>query len=151
MMLNRQAKERIIESYLSKYNTYKVGMKNCQKQLDYLMPSLTAKYESDGCTSTYSISNNTEKFALDRITSKKALDLLEEIEHNKLIIECIENAIAELDEREKQFVELRYFKGLKVFELKPLMHISEEKTFYRIRRQSLDKLLISLNNLICLK
>jgi DNA-directed RNA polymerase specialized sigma subunit len=150
-MLNRQAKERIIENYLTKYNTYKVGMKNCQKQLDYMMPSLTARYESDGCSATFFIANDTEKVALDRITSKRALDLIEEIEYCKLIIESIDNAFAELDEKEKQFVELRYFKGLKVFELKPLMHLSEEKTFYRIRRQLLDKLLISLNNLICLK
>jgi hypothetical protein len=150
-MLNRQAKERIIENYLSKYNTYKIGMKNCQKQLDYMMPSLTARYESDGSSASFFIANNTERVALDRLTSKRALDLIEEIEYSKLIIECIENALEDLDEQEKQFVEFRYFKGFKVYEIKPLMMISEEKTFYRIRRLTLDKLLISLNNLICLK
>lgn len=150
-MLNRITKERIIENYLNKYFTYKVGIKNCQNQLDYMLPSLTCRYESDGKSATYHISNNTEQVALDRITSKKALDLLEEIEQYKIIISSIDNALGELDEKQKTFIELRYFKGLKMYEIKPLMHVSEEKALYRIRRQVLDKFLISLNNLFSLK
>jgi len=150
-MLNRVTKERIIENFLNKYITYQIGIKNCQNQLDYMMPSLTFRYESDGNIAQYHIANNTEQVALDRITSKKALDLLEEIEQFKLILASIDNATAELDEKQKSFLELRYFKGLKMYEIKPLMHISDEKTLYRIRRQILDKFLISLNNLISLK
>jgi len=150
-MLNRVTKERIIENFLNKYITYQIGIKNCQNQLDYMMPSLTFRYESDGNIAQYHIANNTEQVALDRITSKKALDLLEEIEQFKLILASIDNAMAELDEKQKSFLELRYFKGLKMYEIKPLMHISDEKTLYRIRRQILDKFLISLNNLISLK
>jgi DNA-directed RNA polymerase specialized sigma subunit len=150
-MLNRESKERVIENFLSRYNTYKIGIKNCQKQLDYMMPSLTARYDSDGMAASYYISNNTEKVALDRITSKRALDLLEEIEQYRLILESIDNALTELDESQRQFVELRYFKGLKVYEAKSQMHIAEDKSFYRLRKQILDKFLISLNNLISLK
>jgi DNA-directed RNA polymerase specialized sigma subunit len=150
-MLSRVTKERIIENFLNKYITYQIGIKNCQNQLDYMMPSLTCRYESDGKSTNYFIANNTEQVALDRITSKRALDLLEEIEQFKLILESIDNATAELDEKQKKFLELRYFKGLKMYEIKPIMHVSEEKTLYRIRRQILDKFLISLNNLICLK
>jgi DNA-directed RNA polymerase specialized sigma subunit len=150
-MLNRVTKERIIENFLNKYITYQIGIKNCQHQLDYMMPSLTCRYESDGKSANYYIANNTEQVALDRITSKRALDLLEEIEQYKLILVSIDNAMAELDEKQKYFLELRYFKGLKMYEIKSLMHVSEEKALYRIRRQILDKFLISLNNLICLK
>jgi DNA-directed RNA polymerase specialized sigma subunit len=150
-MLNRVTKERIIENFLNKYITYQIGIKNCQNQLDYMMPSLTFRYESDGNIAQYHIANNTEQVALDRITSKKALDLLEEIEQFKLILASIDNAMAELDEKQRYFLELRYFKGLKMYEIKPLMHVSEEKALYRIRRQILDKFLISLNNLISLK
>ena len=151
MILNRVTKERIIENYLNKYFTYQIGIKNCQSQLDYMMPSLTCRYDSDGKSATYYVSNNTEQVALDRITSKMALDLLEEIEQYKLVISCIDNALGELTEKQKKFIELRYFKGLKMYEIKPLMHVAEEKALYRIRRQVLDKFLISLNNLFSLK
>ena len=150
-MLSRVTRERIIENYLNKYFTYQIGIKNCQNQLDYMLPSLTCRYESDGKSASYFIANDTEQVALDRISSKKALDLLEEIEQFKLILVSIDNAMSELDEKQKSFLEFRYFKGLKMYEIKPLMHVAEEKALYRIRRQILDKFLISLNNLICLK
>jgi hypothetical protein len=145
------AKERTIENFLNKYNTYKIGIKNCQKQLDYMLPSLTTRYESDGMTASYYIANNTERVALDRITSKKALDLLEEIERYKLIIALIDNALTELDEKQKAFVKHRYISGLKMYEVKAKMDVSEEKTLYRIRRQVLNKFEISLSSLINLK
>jgi DNA-directed RNA polymerase specialized sigma subunit len=144
-------KERTIENFLSKYNTYRIGIKNCQQQLDYMLPSLTTRYESDGMTASYYIANNTERVALDRITSKKALDLLEEIERYRLIIALIDNAVSELDEKQKTFVQHRYFSGLKMYEVKEKMSVSEEKTLYRIRRQVLDKFEISLSGLINLK
>ena len=144
-------KERVIENYLNKYITYQIGIKNCQNQLDYMMPSLTCRYESDGKSASYFIANDTEQVALDRITSKKALDLLEEIEQFKLILTSIDNAMGELDSKQNLFVQKRYFEGLKMYEIKPLLHVAEEKALYRIRRQILDKFLISLNNLISLK
>jgi DNA-directed RNA polymerase specialized sigma subunit len=149
--LNRVTKERIIENYLNKYFTYQIGIKNCQNQLDYMLPSLTCRYDSDGKSASYFISNDTEQVALDRITSKRALDLLEEIEQYKLVLTSIDNALGELSEKQKKFIELRYFRGLKMYEIKPLMHVAEEKALYRIRRQVLDKFLISLNNLFSLK
>jgi DNA-directed RNA polymerase specialized sigma subunit len=148
---NQNIKERTIENFLNKYGTYKVGIRNCQKQLDYMLPSLTARYDSDGMSASYYISNDTEKVALDRITSKKALDLLEEIERYKLIITLIDNALAELSEREREFVRNRYFLNLKMYEVKAKMNVSEEKTLYRIRRQVLDKFEISLSSLANLK
>lgn len=144
-------RERTIENFLNKYNTYKIGIKNCQQQLDYMLPSLTTRYESDGMTANYYIANNTERVALDRITSKKALDLLEQIERYKLIIALIDNALTELDEKQRTFVQHRYFSGLKMYEVKAKMSVSEEKTLYRIRRQVLDKFEISLSSLTNLK
>jgi DNA-directed RNA polymerase specialized sigma subunit len=148
---NQNIKERTIENFLNKYGTYKVAIRNCQQQLDYMLPSLTARYDSDGMSASYYIANNTEQVALDRITSKKALDLLEEIERYKLIIALIDNALAELSEREREFVRNRYFLNLKMYEVKAKMNVSEEKTLYRIRRQVLDKFEISLSSLTNLK
>jgi DNA-directed RNA polymerase specialized sigma subunit len=151
MKSSRIMKERTIENFLNKYNTYKIAIKNCQQQLDYMLPSLTTRFSTDNEGATYYIANNTAQVALDRISSKKALDLLEEIEQCKLIIASIDNALSELDEKQKTFVELRYFQHLKMYEVKSKMHIADEKTLYRIRKQVLDKFTISLSSLVNLK
>jgi hypothetical protein len=122
MKFDRNTRERTIENFLNKYTTYNIAIKNCQQQLDYMMPTLTARYDSDGRSASYYISNDTERVALDRITSKRALDLLEEIEQYKIIIASIDNALVELDEKQISFIQLRYFKGLKMYEVKSQMH-----------------------------
>lgn len=146
MNLNRQAKERIIENYLQKYNTYRIAVRNCNKQLNYMLPTLTSRNGAEEF-----IANDTEEVAVTRLESKKALKIREEIEEYKLIISCIDEALSELDEKQKTFVELRYFKCLKMYQIKDEMAYKEDKSIYRIRKQVLDKLLISLNNLISLK
>lgn len=149
-MLTKSTKERIIESHLRHYASYRVGITNCKKQLDYIMPSLVPNYYGDTSHNVFFISNKTEAVALDRIESKRAIDLREEIERFNLIIESIDNALAQLKEQERQFIQLRYFSDLPIYEVKSEMGYREEKTIYRIRRRVLDKLLISLKNLIAL-
>lgn len=147
----KQSKEHIIENILRDYHTYQIGLNNCQMQLDYIMPTMVSHYQSDGSHSTFYISNNTEKVAIDRIESKRALDLKEEIEKNKLILESIDRAVSGLNDEECAFVKWRYFYRLPVAEVKSKMHIAEDKTFYKIRRKTLEQLTISLSNLIFLK
>lgn len=151
MLNNKGTKERIIEAHLRHYNTYRVGIINCQKQLDYIMPSLVSGYRSEGTQSIFFVANNTENVALDRIESKRALDLKEEIDQYTIIVDSIDNAFEELKQQEKDFVRYRYFDCLPIFEVKTKMGYSEEKSIYRIRKHVLDKLLISLNNLLSLK
>lgn len=150
-MQSKASKERIIEGHLRHYNTYRVGIVNCEKQLDFIMPSLVSSFNSSGSHSTFFISNNTEKVALDRIESKRALDLKEEILQYRIIVDSIDLAFAELKPQEQTFVELRYFDCLPIHQVKITMGYSEEKSIYRIRRHTLDKLIISLNNLLSLK
>ena len=140
-------KERAIEAHLRHYSTYKVGINNCQMQLDFLMPNITATYDYIGGNS-FHIANTTEQVAIDRIESKRALDLHEEIERYRIICESIEKAFEDLKPQEKEFVEFRYFNCMSMSEVTNMMGYSEEKSAYRIRRHVLDKLLISLNNLI---
>jgi DNA-directed RNA polymerase specialized sigma subunit len=150
--LNRKsAMEREIENRLRFFETYKVGMKNCEQQLEYIMPSLVSKLGVDDDGSYFFIPNDTEKVALDRIESKRALDLKEEIEHFKLIISSIENSLEDLNEQEREFVKLRYFERLEMNVVKNKMGYSEEKSVYRIRKLVLSKLMISLKNLLTLK
>lgn len=151
MLNTKDTKERIIEAHLRHYHTYKVGMKNCQKQLEYISPTLVACYGTEGFKSGFFIANDTEQVALDRIESKRAVDLKEQIEEYKVIVESIENAFEELKQQEKDFVTYRYFDCLPIYEVKTKMGYSEAKSVYRIRRHVLDKLLISLNNLLSLK
>jgi len=141
-------KERTIENHLRYYKTYQVGMKNCETQLNYIMPSLVTKYGVDHNGAFFFIVNDTAKVAVDRIEGKRALDLKEEIERFKIITASIENAVAELQPIEGNFVQHRYFECLPIHEVKVKLGYSEEKSVYRIRRHVLDKLLISLNNLL---
>lgn len=147
--MNKQDKERTIEAHLRHYKTYKIGIANCQRQLDYIMPNITARYDYIQGSSFY-IGNNTERVAIDRIESKRALDLHEEIERYKIICDSIDNAFAELNSMEQKFVDLRYFDRLPIVEVKTVLGYSEERAIYRIRRHVLDKFLISLNNLFSL-
>jgi hypothetical protein len=151
MILSKAEKERLIENHLRHYRTYKIGIKNCERQLDYIMPSMVANYGNTERGSFYFISNNTERVALDRIESKKALDLHEQIESYRIIVESIENAFNELKPQEKDFIEWRYFSSLSMAEVKKLMGYAEEKSIYRIRKYVLDKLLISLASLFTFK
>lgn len=146
-MKTKNMRERTLENHLRHYNTYKVGIMNCQKQLDYIAPNITATYDYKG-GSNFFISNTTEQVALDRIESKRALDLHESIQNYKIICESIENAYKELKPIEQDFVNLRYFNCEPMDRVKGELGYSEEKSVYRIRRHVLDKLEISLKNLL---
>jgi DNA-directed RNA polymerase specialized sigma subunit len=150
-MLNKAMKERAIERYLKMYHTYLLGIQNSQKQLDYIMPTMVSNFAYGNENAHFYISNDTGKVALDRIESKRALDLKEDIEQYKIITNTIEAAYEQLKGKEKDFVKYRYFEGLEIYEIKEKMGYQEEKSLYRIRRIVLDKLLISLNNLLTLK
>lgn len=149
--MSKTDKERILETHLRHYNTYLIGICNCQKQLDYISPSLVSGYASTGETSLFYISNNTERVAIDRIESRRALELREQIEEYRIITDSIERAFKELKPQEQDFVKLRYFDCERIEEVKRVMGYAEDKSIYRIRRHVLDKLLISLNNLLTLK
>jgi DNA-directed RNA polymerase specialized sigma subunit len=147
--LAKSKKERQIENHLRFYKTYLVGIKNCEQQLEYIMPNITTKFGADNQGAFfYVVSDTTADVALDRLEGKRALDLREEIERYKIITSSIENAMKELKEQEMDFVKHRYFECLPIHDVKLKLGYSEEKSIYRIRRHVLDKLLISLNNLL---
>jgi len=153
--MNHQAKleqERTIENHLRYYKTYLVGIENCVQQLEYIMPNITTKFGADNHGAFfYIVSDSTANIAIDRIEGKRALDLREEIEKYKIITASIDRAMKELKAQEMDFVKYRYFDCLPIHEVKQKLGYSEEKSIYRIRRHVLDKLLISLNNLLSFK
>ena len=143
--------ERSIENHLRYFDTYKTGIKNCEQQLEYIMPSLVSRYGALDTGESFFIVNNTAKVALDRIESKRALDLKEEIDRFKLITSSIENALENLTDIEKRFVQLRYFECKPIAIVSSALGYAEEKSVYKVRRHVLDKLMISLKNLLSLK
>jgi DNA-directed RNA polymerase specialized sigma subunit len=151
-MNSKSMNERTIENHLRYYKTYLVGIKNCEQQLEYIYPNITTKFGADNHGSFfYVVSDNTCNFALDRIEGKRALDLKEEINKYKIITSSIEKAVEQLQPQEKDFVMHRYFDCLPIHDVKTKLGYSEEKSVYRIRRHVLDKLLISLHNLLTFK
>jgi DNA-directed RNA polymerase specialized sigma subunit len=148
----KSMKERQIENHLRFYKTYLVGINNCEQQLEYIMPNITTKYGADNHGSFfYVVADSTCNIARDRIEGKRALDLREEIEKYKIITKSIEKAVEELKPQEKDFVKHRYFDCLPMLEVKTKLGYSEEKSVYRLRRHVLDKLMISLHNLLTFK
>jgi hypothetical protein len=148
----KSMKERQIESHLRFFKTYLVGIKNCEQQLEYIMPNITTKFGADSQGSFfYVVADSTCNIAIDRIEGKRALDLKEEIEKYKIITKSIEKAVAELKPQEQDFVKHRYFECLPMHEVKIKLGYSEEKSVYRLRRHVLDKLMISLHNLLTFK
>lgn len=145
-------KERQIEQHLRFYKTYLVGIKNCEQQLEYIQPNITTKFGADNHGAFfYVVSDSTSNIAIDRIEGKRALDLREEIDRYKIITHSIDQAIKELKDQEKDFVKYRYFECLPIHDVKTKLGYSEEKSVYRLRRHVLDKLLISLHNLLTFK
>ena len=137
---------RIIERHLRNYKTYKVAIKNLQKQLDYIMPDITANYElKEGTTGTFNITSSTEEAVLDRLESARALHLHEQIRQYKLITDSIDEALEALGEQERSFVRLRYFDGWTVEKTADELHCSVQNAF-KIRSHALDRLSISLKD-----
>jgi hypothetical protein len=153
--MNHEAKmqhERFLENHMRLYKTYLVGIRNCEEQLEYIMPNITTKFGADNHGAFfYVVSDSTANIALDRIEGKRALDLREEIERYKIITTSIERALKELKQQELDFVQYRYFECLPIHDVKIRLGYSEDKSIYRIRRHVLDKLLISLKNLLSFK
>jgi DNA-directed RNA polymerase specialized sigma subunit len=136
-----------IEKHLRQYTTYKIGMMTLQKQLDHIMPNVTATYKlSEGSNGTFEITSDTEDYAVDRIESKKALMLHEDIERYGIIIESIDQAVSDLDEMERKFVEVRYINRKTIAQTSIELGYSE-KHIFNLRHQVMDKLLISLRGL----
>lgn len=150
-MTNRTTKIQNIkrlEYHLRNYQTYEVGIRNLKRQLDYIMPDITANYElAQGSSGTFNIRSDTEKYAIDRIESKKALDLHESIRRYELIISAIDESMNGLEEIEREFIKCRYFKNMSFAKTAQEL-TSSEKHIYNVRNVTFNKLLISLRGIL---
>ena len=137
-----------IESHLFNLKHYRVAIRNLQKQLDYIMPNITANYSIEGGGGgVFKVSSTTERAAIDRIESRRALNIHEEIQRYSLLLDCIGESLDILTEQERRFIELRYMHE------KPMIEVSECLDYsvphiYRLRDQALSKLALSLSAVV---
>lgn len=144
--MNKKKSIKIIETHLHNYRSYKVAIRNLQKQLDLIMPNITTSYElKEGSTGVFKIWSSTEQVVLDRLESARALQINEQIRNYQIIIDSIEEALNALGEQERLYVELRYFEGLNTERIADKMSCSIPNLF-RFRKRVLDRLSISLSN-----
>lgn len=140
-----------IEHHLRHYKHYQAGIANLRRQLDHILPNMTASYElSEGSRGVFVISSSTEKAALDRIESKRAMDINEKINEYQLICESIDLALKKLDPKQRQFIELRYMQGHSIEETAEAMQYTT-KNLYKIRQHIFERLMISLWNILALR
>lgn len=146
--LSKKENIRLIEAHLRNYKTYLVGMKNIQDSLNEILPNIHTNYTwQEGTNGAFSITSSVDNVVLDRITGSRAIYLREVLNTYKTIISSIDDAVDALDEDEKEFVKYRYFEGWTVEKTAQQMGYSVQNCF-KIRVQTLEKLLISLRNLL---
>jgi hypothetical protein len=139
---------KVIEKHLRMYRHYKASINNMKREMDYIMPNITASYEvREGSVGVFTFKSDTEDYAIDRLESKRALELHEDIKKYELLVECIDYAVKELDDTEKTFVKCRYFDRLSIEMTAAEMRYSP-RTISEIRKQVKDKLVISLRNIM---
>ncbi|MEG6616859.1 sigma factor-like helix-turn-helix DNA-binding protein [Peptococcaceae bacterium 1198_IL3148] len=146
--MNKKEQIRLIEVHLRNYKTYLVGKKNIQQSLDEILPNITTNYSwPEGTNGSFNINSSTEDVVLDRITGSRAIYLREMLNTYNTIINSINDAVDALDDDEKDFIKYRYFEGWSIEKTAQQLGYSEQNCF-KIRIQALDKLLISLTNLL---
>jgi DNA-directed RNA polymerase specialized sigma24 family protein len=138
----------LIEHHLRSYKTYEIGIKNLQKSLDDILPSITTNYTlREGTNGSFDITSKVEMAVLDRLEGSKAIYLKEQIRELQTIISSINIALEALGENDRRFVQLRFIEGYNMDKVAQDVHASVDNCF-KIRNRIMDKLLISLRNII---
>lgn len=142
---------KVIEEHLRNYNHYKAGIVNMEKMLENMLPPITASYElKENSMSTFTKHSSTEVYAIERIESKRALEIHEDIAVYKLLVECIDAAIKELEEEEQAFIHSRYFSN-HTYDRTTIETGYSISGVFKIRRSVRKKLLISLKDIVHLQ
>ncbi|MCC2248894.1 sigma-70 family RNA polymerase sigma factor [Virgibacillus sp. AGTR] len=138
-----------LESHLKNYKIYKSAIRNLQKQLEFLVPELIVKYKNSCFNKNFRLSLEQET-TLDNISKEKAIKLCEYLFYYRVIVNSIDEAIEELNEIDYNFVVCRYIENYSIIQTSLELGYSE-KYIFNIRKQVLNKLLISLNGLLFLE
>ncbi|SDZ11353.1 hypothetical protein SAMN05421736_106125 [Evansella caseinilytica] len=120
-----------IEKHLRQYKSYKVAIKNLEKQLSF-------------STALKEIPDKQRGFRIQHPLPMEKIKF--EIRELKLLTESIDEAIKDLSEVQKQYVECRYFNNWTIS--KTALEIGySDKALFLIRNHIMDQLLIRLGGL----
>lgn len=139
---------KVIENHLKNYEYYKMGVRNMKRQKENLYPSITSQIDEvgGGRSGSFEWKSKTEETAIKRI--ERSFDLLEaDIRQYELVISSIDEALENLAQKEKRYVELRYFQKAKMERVAAKLNYSK-RNMYNMREQVLGKLYISLKHLL---
>lgn len=138
----------IIEHHLRSYKTYEIGIKNLKKSLGDILPSITTNYTlREGTNGSFDITSKVENAVLDRLEGSKAIYLREQIRELETMLSSIKEAIEALGDDEKEFIQARYIDGYSISKTAQITSMSEQNCF-KLRHHVMDKLLISLRNIM---
>lgn len=138
----------IIEHHLRSYKTYEIGIENLKKSLDDILPQVTTNYTlREGTNGSFDITSKVEDAVLDRLEGSKAIYLREQIRELETVLSSIQKALNALGDDERYFIKTRYIDGFSIIKTAQSMNMSEQNCF-RLRNQVMDKLLISLRNIV---
>lgn len=146
--MHKKEKVKVIEYHFKYYKTYKIGIINFQKELDNIMPSISTSYSTqEGSCGTFNITSKVETAVLDRLEGARAVWVREQQRELQLIVDSLDEAMGALTEQEVKFMKARYFEGKSMDQTASICGYSEKHGF-KIRNQIMDKLFISLSNLL---
>ncbi len=115
------------ESYLNNYNVIKGQIGDLKLQLEELKDDyigINSKFISEGLSKTNKISSNVESEVIER---EEKINLLEhEVKKKQLLLNRLDNAINNLDSRDRLFVELKYMKKEKNYTIAETLDRSVE-------------------------
>lgn len=139
---------RTIEHHLRSYKTYHIGIKNLQHTIDNIMPQMTTSYTlREGSSGTFDIHSTVEDAVLDRLESARAIYVKEQIRQLRLITNSIDRAMEALGDMERDFIKYRYLDGYSISKTAITLNVSDQMCF-KLRNVTMDKLLISLSNIV---
>lgn len=139
---------KLIEIHLRNRPAYEAAIRNLAKQLDYIMPKITASYEAREGSVGFTLRSSTEDIALDRIEGRRALQIREEMTHYQLVLDAINDALEILDPQERDFIRYRYEEVMTFAQVARAMGYSSETSVFTIRNQVFNRLLIMLSGIL---
>lgn len=146
--MDRKKAVGIIERHLNNYKTYHIGVKNLERELDDILPSITTNYTlREGTNGVFEIKSKVEDAVLNRIVGSRAIYLREQMLEYERIIESIDNAIGALGEQEREYCKYRYIEGQSVPKVASRLNVSVDACTF-IRNRTMNRFMISLSTML---
>lgn len=129
-----------VKKLLYNYKQYKLTLDTIRHKLIQIngnLPSITASYSLTPPTQTNENHSTTEKTAVKNVTEEEPL--INRYNEIKYAVDVIEKALANLEDRELEIIELKYFKRLNMYRVATEAK-TDVKYAYRLHSRAMKKL-----------